>query len=97
MDEQESCQGCNQEHNCREVYEKFGNAGGSSVALKAVVAFLLPMVVFIVSLAIFEKILPRFEIAADLQTVFSVAASLLVTVVLVLVVRASKPPNKFGG
>ncbi len=97
MDEQESCQGCDQEHNCQKVYEKLGNAGGSSVALKAVVAFLLPMMVFIVSLAIFDKILSRFEIAGELRVVVSMVGSLLVTVVLVLVVGASKPPNKFGG
>lgn len=97
MVQQKFCDGCNQEHNCQKVYEKLGNAAGPSVALKAVVAFLLPMVVFIVSLAIFEKILSRFEIAGDLRVVVSIAASLLVTVVLVLVVRAGKPPNRFGG
>ena len=86
MHEQESCQGCDQEHNCQKVYEKLGSIGGSSVALKAVVAFLLPIVVFIVSLVIFEKILPRLDIGAGLQTVFGVAASLLVTSVLVLIV-----------
>ena len=97
MDEQESCQGCDQEHNCQKVYQKLGDVEGPSIAFRAIVAFLLPMMVFIVSLAIFEKIFARFEIAADLQTVFGVVVSLSVTLVLVLVVWASKPPNKFGG
>jgi len=83
---QKFCQGCNQEHDCQEIYQKLSNLKGPSVVLKAVVAFLLPISVFIITLAIFEKILSGFEITADLRTVFSVAASLLVTVVFVLII-----------
>jgi len=44
-------------------------------------------VVFIVTLAIFDKILSGFEMTADLQTVFSVAVSLLITFICILIVR----------
>jgi len=96
MSQQKLCQECNQRHQCQEVYRQLGKAQGPSVVFKVIVAFLLPLVVFIAALAIFEEILSGFEIAAGLRAVFSMAASLLVTTLFVLIIRASKPPNKFG-
>jgi len=97
MVQQKFCEGCGQAHKCQEVYEELGHAGGPSIARKTLVAFLLPILVFIAGLAIFEGILAGLEIAADLRTVLGLAASLLVTVVFVLIIRASNPPNRFGG
>ncbi|UCC23074.1 MAG: hypothetical protein JSW23_03150 [Planctomycetota bacterium] len=54
MNQQEACKDCYQKHNCREIYNHLGNAKGPSVTLKAVTAFLLPLTVFIVTLAAFE-------------------------------------------
>ena len=87
MAEQEFCQDCGQKHDCQKVYQQLGDIKGPSVVIKVVVAFMLPLVVFIVSLAIFNKILSGFEMTADLQTVFSLAASLLVTFIWILIVR----------
>ena len=96
MAQQKFCQSCNQKHKCQEVYRQLSEAKCPSVVFKVVVAFLLPIVVFIAALAIFEKILSGFEITADLRAVLSMAVSLSVTAVFVLIVRASKAPNKFG-
>jgi len=87
MAEQKFCQDCKQKHDCQKVYQQLGDIQGPSVVIKVVVAFLLPLVVFIVVLAIFDKILSGFEMTADLQTVFSVAASLLITFICILIVR----------
>lgn len=87
MAEQKFCQDCKQKHDCQKVYQQLGEIAGPSVVIKVVVAFLLPLVVFIVALAIFDKILSGFEMTADLQTVFSVAASLLITFICILIVR----------
>ena len=87
MAEQKFCQGCKQKHDCQKVYQQLGDIKGPSVVIKVVVAFLLPLVVFIVTLAIFDKILSGFEMTAELQTVFSVAASLLITFICILIVR----------
>ena len=87
MAEQKFCQDCKQKHDCQKVYQQLGDIQGPSVVIKVVVAFLLPLVVFIVTLAIFDKILSGFEMTADLQTVFSVAASLLITFICILIVR----------
>jgi len=56
MVQQESCQGCHQKDDCQKMYEQLTNAKGPSVAVKVVLAFLLPLVVFVVSLAVFEKV-----------------------------------------
>lgn len=88
MVEQKSCQGCNQRHDCQGIYQKLADSKGHPVVFKVVVAFLLPILVFIVTLAIFERILSGFHIPADLRVVFSAAVSLLVTVVFVLIVKS---------
>ncbi len=64
-----------------------GGSSGPSVALKAILAFLLPLMVFIVSLAVFERVLAG-EIATEqMQTVLSFVLALLVTFVCVLITR----------
>lgn len=80
MAEQRFCQNCNQKHDCREVYQKLGNTKGPSVVLKAVVAFLLPILVFIGCLAAFEAILSRAAV--------SFVPALAVTFVLILIIKA---------
>jgi len=87
MAEEKFCQDCGQKHDCQKVYQQLGDIKGPSVVVKVLVAFMLPLVVFIVTLAIFNKILSGFEMTADLQTVFSLAASLLVTFICILIVR----------
>ena len=87
MAEQKFCQDCKQKHDCERIYQQLGDIAGPSVVIKVIVAFLLPLVVFIVTLAIFDKILSGFEMTAELQTVFSVAASLLITFICILIVR----------
>ncbi len=94
MAEQKICEDCKQKHDCQEIYKQLGDVKGPSVVVKVIVAFLLPLVVFIVTLAIFDKILSGFEMTADLQTVFSVAASLLITFICILIVRVIN--RRFG-
>ena len=87
MDEKQFCDNCKQKHDCQSIYRQLGDTEGPSIVIKVIVAFLLPLLVFIVSLAIFDKILSGFEMTVDLQTVFSVAASLLITFICILIVR----------
>ena len=57
MTQYKHCQGCSQKHDCQDIYQKLANLKGPSVALKVIIAFLLPILVFIIILAIFEEIL----------------------------------------
>ncbi len=87
MAPQRFCQDCIQKHDCRRIYGQLGGSSGPSVALKAILAFLLPLMVFIVSLAVFERVLAG-EIATEqMQTVLSFVLALLVTFVCVLITR----------
>ena len=56
MTENKFCGNCNQKHNCGSIYHQLGNIKGPSVVVKVVVAFLLPLVVFIFSLAAFQHL-----------------------------------------
>ena len=82
------CQDCIQKRDCRNVYEQLGNDSGSSVTLKVILAFLLPLIVFIVSLAISERILARAINIEQVQIALSLLLALLATFVCVLITRA---------
>jgi uncharacterized membrane protein len=79
MTQEKFCQDCNQKHNCREVYQKLSDTTSPSVAAGAVVAFLLPILVFIGSLAAFEAILAK--------TGLSFLLALFVTSVCILIIK----------
>jgi hypothetical protein len=87
MVEQEHCRDCNERHACRDVFEKLGRAAGPSVVLKVVLAFLLPLVIFIVSLAVFEWVLAGMIEAEAVQTGVSVLLALAVTFLAILIIK----------
>jgi len=53
------CQECSQKESCKQAFEKLGNAKGPSVTIKSILAFLLPLIIFIAALGIFEKIFQK--------------------------------------
>jgi hypothetical protein len=59
MKQQDFCQDCHYKHDCREIYRQLGHSSCPSVVRKVIVAFLLPLVVFIISLAVFNEIFAR--------------------------------------
>ncbi|MFH1717588.1 MAG: SoxR reducing system RseC family protein [Planctomycetota bacterium] len=87
MVQQESCQGCHQRDDCQKVYEQLGNIKSPSVAVKVVLAFLLPLVVFILSLAVFEKILAGSFDSGQLRTAVAFLLALLATLICILIVK----------
>ena len=87
MAEQNICEDCKQKHDCQEIYKQLGDVEGPSVVIKVIVAFLLPLVVFIVSLAVFQEIFAKAISSQRLQTALSLLLALLVTFVCILIVR----------
>lgn len=81
------CKDCIQRHDCRSVYEQLGNATGPSVVLKVILAFLLPLVVFIVSLAVFERIFAGAVKIEKLQVILTILPALLVTFGCIFIIR----------
>lgn len=87
MAELKSCQECDQKHKCQEIYQQLGKAQGPSVVFKAVVAFLLPILIFIASLASFEGILVRTTDIKELRIVLDFLLALSVTLAMVLIIK----------
>lgn len=86
------CQSCSQIRNCQEVRERLGHAEGPSVVSKVVLAFLLPMLAFILALAVFETILAGMIESERLRTGLSLLLALSVTLGLIVIVRAVRGP-----
>jgi len=87
MGDEQFCERCSQRHDCREIYGKLGNAEGPSLTLRVVVAFLLPILVFIVSLGVLEKVLGGLTERAALRTAASLSGAVIVTLAWILAVR----------
>ena len=87
MAEEKFCQGCHQKHRCQEVYEHLSKVEGPSVVLKVILAFLLPILVFIGSLAAFEEILAKVIHSKELQTVIGSVLALVVSSAFVFIIR----------
>ena len=56
---EKKCSGCPEQGNCGEVYKKLGSIEGGSVLAGVFAAFLVPMLVFILSTAFFFAVLSR--------------------------------------
>ena len=95
MTQENFCSDCPNSHDCKSVYEQMGKADGPSIVLKTVAAFLVPIVVFIVSLAILQNVLADRLSNKSLQTAMEFFLALGIAFVCVLVIRAvSSPPPK---
>ncbi len=87
MKRDDYCSGCSQKDTCRQAYEKLGKAQGPNVALKVIVAFLVPIGVFIGGLAGIQRLLRgRFEEKMLILVRFLLA--LCLTMLVVCVIRA---------
>jgi len=87
MADEEFCQNCDQKHDCQKIYRKLGNVKSPSVISKVVVAFLLPIVVFIAALAAFEEILSEALNSKEVQTAVSFLLALLLTSICIMIVK----------
>jgi len=88
MAQQKFCRECSQRHKCRDVYRQLGKAEGPSVVFKVLAAFLLPILIFIASLATFERILTRTTDIKELQILLGFLLTSSVTFAGVLIIKA---------
>lgn len=87
MVDQKTCKGCGHEHDCKAIYQKLADFQSTSVVFKVCRAFLLPILIFIISLAAFERALEKMISAIWLQTILGFLFALSVTFVVVLVTK----------
>jgi hypothetical protein len=81
------CRTCRGRHDCKEVYHELGNIGGPSVVYRVVIAFLIPIAVFIASLAAFETILATKIETGQVRTVLGFVFALAVTLGLIMTTK----------
>lgn len=85
------CENCGYRHSrghcCIDIYQQLGRAKGPSVVSKVLLAFVLPLLVFIISLILASYILSIFVIEDYTKTLSSFLAALAMTVVFVQVIR----------
>jgi hypothetical protein len=86
MAQPDVCDSCRHAHTCKEVYGRLGSAEGPSVASKVVIAFLLPMVMFVVALGAFGGLLDDI-VAQPYQTPLTLVLALATSAALMLVAR----------
>ena len=97
MGKQKTCKGCSYEHNCQEVYKRMADFQDTSIIFKVCLAFLLPILVFIISLAVFERTLTGIINTIWLQTTLGFLFALSVTFVVMLIIKViNKEVDKKG-
>lgn len=90
MAEQDFCQNCYQKHDCREIYRQLGETQCPPVTRKIIAAFVLPLVVFIVSLAVFEAVFSKAINTEPLLTALSLISAFLTAAACVTITKITK-------
>lgn len=93
MKSDDYCSGCGQKDTCKSAYDKMGKASGPNVAWKAIVAFLVPIAVFIGVLAGSQRLLEG-RLEGHGLTMISFLVAVCVTLLVVFVIRAVGRPTK---
>jgi len=70
------------------VYKRLGRIEGPSIVKEVVLAFLLPLVVFVASLAVFERMFSEAISAGQARSALSFASAVLLTFVCILLTKA---------
>ena len=96
MSVKDLCPNCVHSETCQTVYQRLGNQSGPSVAAGAFAAFLLPLLVFIVVLAVSEKVLPNFLNNETYQILAALLLAVSISFVAVLLIRGLFRPENEG-
>jgi hypothetical protein len=85
------CNKCGYRHNrgrcCIDIYQQLGKTKGPSVAGKVLLAFVVPLLVFIASLILAAYILSIFVAEEGTNSFYALLIALAVTVVIVRIIR----------
>jgi hypothetical protein len=90
MNQENFCKDCHQKNDCREVCNRLNDSECPHFVWRSIAAFLLPIVFFIISLAVFEKAFSSSDflhISQKLQVFLGFAAALLSTIICMLIVK----------
>jgi len=92
----EHCNSCGQKDRCQEVYEKLGHREGPNVAFKAVLAFVVPVAIFIAAALLTQNLLKNKIENASLMVLIQLATGLAAAGLVVFIIRRFSCQNDSG-
>ena len=93
--EQKQCDGCSYKNDCQKVYQQLGSTKEPSVLAETVLAFLLPLVIFIVTAAICEKLLTDLiQNRSIVVVLLSFLSGIIVTSVYIMIIKIWRFGNR---
>jgi hypothetical protein len=93
----QNCGNCPNNHKCSEVYENLTKSDCNPVTRDVSIAFLLPMIVFILTIALFEEFCPDIFESKTIRTLVSLLCALTLAVVSVKSVKGVKSAKSGKG
>lgn len=93
MAQSESCEGCGLACGCTKAYQSHGCDGGPPMTREVTIAFLLPILIFVVFLGGLGWLL-KGVVAGPYQTPLAAALALAATVALMLALRLLTRPHR---
>ncbi len=88
MEPDKNCESCGEKDRCQSIYEAMGKFKGPSVLVKVLLVFLLPMLIFITSLIIFESYLEKLTDNRNLVIAGSAIFSAVISFIYILIASA---------
>jgi hypothetical protein len=88
MPDEDKCEGCQSRDSCKEIYKLIGSGKGPSVTVRVLIAFVMPLAVFIAALIISENILASKLDSEAAITALSLIIAVITSALAVLIVRA---------
>ncbi|MBL7107156.1 MAG: hypothetical protein ISS77_06085 [Phycisphaerae bacterium] len=82
----QKCDECPQKDSCKDVYRQLGEYNGPSIAFKVLVVFVIPVLIFIFTLAVVDKLLLRSINSRDMVSLVSFLIALIVTLLVVFII-----------
>jgi nitrate reductase gamma subunit len=87
MTDQGICDKCGQRNGCKHVYQQMADYKGPSVLGKVLIAFVLPLLGFVVSLTIFQEVMAKLISSKRMASALSAAMAIGVTALIVAITR----------
>ena len=94
MDNTKNCSGCIDSDRCKSAYEQAGKVNGPPVAGKVVLVFLLPILVFIITLGLAERYPGGMIESQGGKTAIGVLLALSASLIYIFIVRSFKGIGK---
>ncbi len=96
-----NCKNCAHNHDCKAVYESVTKSKDASVTARVIIAFLLPLSIFVASMAFFNDILEKNTNLGALKDVVNLLISVAVAFVCAMIAKTiynffNKDPKSEG-